>query len=61
MEFRKGACAWSELLDGVNRMVFTKYMNAKERKRDNMLDILKSLRKITRPAETYCQKLGYEV
>jgi len=52
---------WFELLNGVNRMVFTEYKNAKVRKRDRMMDILKSLQKITNRAESHCRKLGYDV
>jgi len=58
VEFRP---KWYELLNGVNRMVFTEYKNAKIRKKDRMQDILKSLRKITRHAEHHCQLLGYHV
>jgi hypothetical protein len=52
---------WFELLNGVNRMVFTEYENAKTRKRDRMMDILKNLQKITNRAEKNCRKLGYDV
>jgi len=52
---------WYELLNGVNRMVFTEYKNAKTRKKDRMEDILKSLRKITKRAESHCKELGYDI
>ncbi len=52
---------WSELLNGVNQMVFTEYKNAKKSEKDNVLDILESLRKITSRAERYCKELGYDV
>ena len=52
---------WFELLNGVNRMVFTEYENAKTRKRNRMVDILKNLRKITNRAERRCRELGYDV
>jgi hypothetical protein len=50
---------WDELLNGINRMVFTEFKNAKKRRNNHMLEILKSLRKITKRAEYRCQKLGY--
>jgi hypothetical protein len=58
LEFRP---KWYELLNGVTRMVFTEYKNAKITKKDRMQDILKSLRKITRYAERHCRELGYPV
>lgn len=59
IEFRP---RWLELLDGVNRMVFTEYKNAKKAENaEDMLEILQSLRKITKRAEIHYQALGCEV
>ena len=52
---------WFELLNGVNRMVFTEYKNAKTTEENRMIDILKALQKITTRAQIHCRKLGYDV
>jgi hypothetical protein len=52
---------WLELLNGVNRMVFTEFENAKKGNKDTMVDILKSLEKIRRRAAKHCHELGYDV
>jgi hypothetical protein len=48
IEFRP---KWNELLNGVNRMVFTEYKNARKGRKNKMQHILNALQKISRRAE----------
>jgi hypothetical protein len=48
---------WNEILNGVNRMIFTEYENAKNGRRNMMPDILISLQKIVRRAERFCKEI----